>query len=208
MSYPPLVSVVFWLTLFIGILVCALFLYVLVLRVMHGWHQRREQRFRDRWRPVMFEWLAGNKVHLPRVREGDRLMLMDLWQRIRHQIDDSGATALDQLALELKLDEVASRVLQYRKARDENRKIWLQLLAVETARVVYTDIAKQALVRAAESGNFRVNIAATCALINRDHENAQMAVLSSLLQFDRWAPLIISKVRGIRPADHRPPEGS
>lgn len=189
-----LVIIIFWLTVAIIIFSFTLFMGVSILHIYNTWMQFREKVFRRKWRPILFQCMTGDTGETPKLPRRDARLMLDLWIKIRQQIADSSAEKLDRLALELGLDEVVAGILQYRDTQADNRKVWLQLQAIRVARALDTPVTRAALLRAADTTNLLVNVEATCALVEIDHENAEFEVLSTLLRFHQWAPYIALKI--------------
>ena len=189
-----LVNVIFWLTVTLIIFSLTLFMAVFLLHLRNSWMEHREKVFRRKWRPLLFQWMAGETGELPKLPRRDAYLMLDLWNKIRQQIEDSGADKLDFFAMEVGLDEVVASILQYRDTTAENHKVWLQLQAIQVARVLNTPITHAALLRAAETSSLLVNVEATCALVEIGHERAELEVLSTLLRFHQWAPYIVLKI--------------
>lgn len=193
-QWSPLIEAIINVTAVIFVLALIIFLYVVFLRIRNTMRQKYRARFKQQWRKVIFDWMSGEKTEPAKLGRGDQLLLMELWHNMRRLLDDESSAELNEFAAAAGLDDTAAHILQYRSYHAENRKIWLQLMAVRTARYVHTDTAVQALLRASDSSNFSVNIAATCALVELDHERADLCVLSSLMQFRQWVPYIVARV--------------
>lgn len=189
-----LINIIFWLTVALIIFSLVLFAAVILLHLHNAWMKYRTRVFRRKWRPLLFQWMAGEITRLSSLRSRDANMMLDLWYKIRQHIDDSSAGKLNDFALELGLDDVVSRILQYRDPGAENRKVWLQIQAIRVAQALNTPVTRVALLRAADSSNLLVNAEATCALVEINHENAELEVLSTLLRFHQWAPYIALKI--------------
>lgn len=193
-QWPSLVHAVSSVTSFIFLLTVVIFLYVILLRVRNNLRERERKEFKQKWRGIIFEWMSGNRTEANDLSYRYQLLLLDTWYGIRHLIDDESATELNDFATAFRLDETVAGILQYRSYNDENRKIWLQLLAVHVARAMHSELAIEALLRASVTSNFRVNVAATCALVELRHEQADLSVLSSMMQFQSWVPYIVTRV--------------
>lgn len=189
-----LVDIIFWLTVALIVFSLLLFATVILLHLRNAWLKYRTKVFRRKWRPLLFQWMAGEITRLPSLHRRESIMMLDLWYKIRQHIDDSSAERLNDFALELDLDEVVTRILQYRDSGAENRKVWLQIQAIRVAQALNTPVTRTALLRAADTANLLVNVEATCALVEINHENAELEVLSTLLRFHQWAPYIALKI--------------
>ena len=192
--WPLVVNAVAGISLLVLCLTLAIFILVLILRIRNTFRNKYQLRFKRDWREVMLKWMDGEKTELVKLGLKDSILLMEYWYDIRRLIDDSSAAGLNDFAVTTRLDDIVSRILQFRTYNAENHKVWLQLIAVKVARYMYTETAIQALIRASESSNFKVNIEATCALVELEHESAELSVLSSLMQFNHWVPYIAAKV--------------
>lgn len=193
-QWPSLTHAVFSVTVFIFVLTIIIFLYVILLRTRNNLLERSRTGFKKKWRSIIFDWMSGTRIEPVVLRHRYKLLLMETWYGIRRLIEDDSATELNEFASVFHLDDTVAVILQYRSYNAENKKVWLQLQAVRVARAMHTDIAVEALLRASDSSNFRVNVAATCALVELHHEQAGLSVLSSLMQFQRWVPYIVANV--------------
>ena len=193
-QWPSLVHAVSSVTSFIFLITVVIFLYVILLRIRNNLNERQKKEFKRKWRGIIFKWMSGARIEPYALSYRYRLLLLDTWYGVRHLIHDESATELNDFAVLFQLDETVAEILQYRSYNDENKKVWLQLLAVHVARAMHSELAIEALLRASVTSNFRVNVAATCALVELRHEQAELSVLSSMMQFQRWAPYIVTRV--------------
>lgn len=193
-EWPTVVHAIFNVSLFILVLTVIIFIYVILLRVRNNILARYKTRFKQHWRRIIFDWMSGTKIEPAELGRRDQLLLMELWRDLRRLIDDDSAEAINDFARTFHLDETAAGILQYRSYNSEHKKIWLQLQAIDVARALHTEAAVAALLRASDSSNFQVNVAATCALVELHHERADLSVLSSLMQFHHWVPYIVARV--------------
>lgn len=193
-EWPTVAHAIFNVTLFILTLTVIIFIYVILLRVSNNIQARYKSRFKQRWRRIIFDWMSGNRIEPEELGRRDQLLLMELWRDLRRLLEDDSAAAVNDFARSFRLDETAAGILQYRSYNSKNKKVWLQLQAIDVARALHTEVAVAALLRASDSSNFRVNVAATCALVELQHERADLSVLASLMQFDRFVPYIVARV--------------
>jgi len=193
-SWPIVLDAIFSTTFVLILITLLIFLYVVYLRIRNKIIEHNTRIFKTKWRRIIFNWMVGEKTGYINLRSRDQIRLIDTWHGIRRILEDGSAEELNDFAVTFKLDEIVARILQYRTYSSENKKVWLQLLAVRVARYMHTNTAVEALLRANNSSNFRVNIAATCALVELKHELADLSVLSSILKFQQWTPYIITKV--------------
>ncbi len=193
-SVPLIVQITIWVIMVCMSAIIILLGYTLILRIRKDSSRRYQKQFRELWRPVLFNWLAGQQDEPPILHKRESELMLELWYDIRRQIDNQSAGGLDQLAVRLELDQICSSILQYRKINSQQRNVWQQMLAVKSARLINTPTCQEALLRAADSNNILINIEATCALVAVGHPRAEYCVLSALMQFDHWVPYIASKV--------------
>ncbi len=193
-SVPLIVQITIWVTVVCVSAIIILLVYTMALRIRKDISRRYQKKFRTLWRPVLFNWLAGQKDEPPVLRKRDGELLLELWYDIRRQIDNQSAAGLNELAVKAGLDQICSTILQYRKLNSQQRNVWQQMLAIKSARLINTKTCQDALLRAADSTNILINIEATCALVAVGHPGAEYRVLAALMQFDHWVPYIASKV--------------
>ena len=193
-QWPTIVRVVLTVTAVILALTLVILLYVLGLRLWNSVRENYRRRFKQAWRQTIFEWMAGKPGTPVVLGRRDQFLLLELWTSLRRLIDDGSAAELNAFAAAYGLDELAVDILQYRGYGAYEKRVWMQLLAVQAARFIQTPRAMEALVRASESRNFRVNIAATCALVELGHEQSELSVLSTMMQFQQWVPAIVMRV--------------
>jgi len=176
------------------ILTVVIFTYIIMLRIRNNVYERDRNEFRRKWRIIIFNWMSGEKIEPVELGYYYQLLLLETWYGVRRLIEDDSSEQLNDFAAAFHLDQIVAGILQYRSYNAENKKVWLQLLAVRVARLIHTETAIEGLLRASDSANFRVNIEATCALVELQHENAGLSVLSSLMQYSHWVPYIVAKV--------------
>jgi len=193
-AWPLIVRLVAWGTLFFLAATLLLLSYTLLLRIYQDQQQHALTKFKSRWRPILFAWLAGKPSALPKLHKRDHFRMLELWHDVRRQLDNESADGLNKLAEELKLDRIAVTLLQHRRINAYNQNVWLQILAIRVAKLMNTPSAREAILLGSASANFLVNIEATCALVEIDHPEAEYHVLETLLQFNHWVPYIANKV--------------
>lgn len=193
-TWPLIVKAIAAISLVCLTAISLLLTYTMLLRIRQDAEQRHFEHFKARWRPVLFDWLAGRDTALPPLRRRDRYRMLELWHDARRQLDDESAEGLNRFAERIQLDRIAASALQYRRFNAQNRNVWLQVLAIRAARLMNTTLARQVLVSASESPNFLINVEATCALVELGHPDAEYSVLATLLQFNRWVPYIANRV--------------
>ena len=191
---PLLVDVVFWLTLMLVLGTVFILFYVFIKRVRNDYDLRYEKLFKDRWRPILFRYLDNEEIETPQLSQQNRILLMRLWLNIRNQLSDDAFPRLNEFAWHAGFDKTIKEILQYKTAEAEQKKIRLQLLAIHVARALNSPLLREELVEASESSNFRVNVAATAALVAIDDKAADIAIITTLLKFRQWSPFVISKL--------------
>ncbi len=176
-------------------------MYIIIMRIRYEHEQYYNEKFKKKWRPVIFDWMNNQPVEIPKISYKNRLLMMQLWYSIRAHIHDDSAQRINEFAIKIGLEEIISTILKYRNENDANKKVRLQMLAVRAATALGTETAIEALTRAAASPNFRVSVAATCGLVYLDYEHAELAVISTLFKFKHWARHVafqISKAGGAK----------
>ena len=200
-QWPVSVNAVYWTTLLLLVISFLLFMYIIIMRIRFEHEKYYKEKFRTKWRPIIFKWMNNESVDIPKLSYKNRILMMQLWYSIRAHIHDESAGLLNEFAILAGLENTISSILTYRNLNDENKKIGLQLLAVHVATAINTEPVIIALTRAAASSNFRVSVAATCGLVYLNYEHAELAVISTLIRYKHWARYVafqISKAGGAK----------
>lgn len=193
--WPLLVDVVFWLTAAILAGILLLYVYLVALHIVNDRRAARSRALRLQWRPLLLQTMAGKRPsQLPELGPRDDVNILDTWYGVRRLVIGPGAARLNRLAVELGLDNIVHRILQYRTPAHAARGIWLQVLGVRVAGAINSPRAQAALENAVEHGSLPVSVAAVCALMENDTEKARLHLLSTMLRFDRWSPFIAHSI--------------
>lgn len=97
----------------------ALLMAIAVIRYLVDYRLSAERRLTERWQPVFFQTIEGMPVTPPRITGRDREAILLAWLHFTESIRGEARLRLRQLALELKLDRTARKLLARRNVRSK-----------------------------------------------------------------------------------------
>ncbi len=192
--YPPLLNVIFWMTLILALFTSTILLCVISLRLRLRYRNWRARRFKALWRPIIYAWLEDRQTSLPRLNSSDEVTMLELWLDVRDYVTGHSAARLNEFATVLKLDNIAAEVLAKPTILPFIRSVWMKMLAIRVAQAIQTPTAKQALIQASWSPSVMVAVAASAGLAQFDPAAAEPCILRTLIRFDRWAPFAALRI--------------
>jgi HEAT repeat protein len=157
-----------------------LLLSSIVRRIWRELGQRRRDRFRARWEPVLYARMAGDAAPLPPLAASERLPFLNMWLHLLGYVRDQAADALVQTAHELGLPQYALRLL-------EHGSPWKRLIAMRAVAALRLNEACDALAAKALQNQARSSHAAVRALLQIDPERG-FAALEYVLDQQEWSP--------------------
>jgi len=166
--------------------IALLLLFGIVLRIWRERGQRRRERFRARWEPVLYARMAGDAAPLPALAPGERLLFISLWLHLLGYVRDQAADALVQTAGELGLPQYALQLL-------ESRSPWKRVIAMRAVAALRLDQACDTLLAKAMQNRPRSSLTAVRALLQIDLERGFPA-LEYLLNHQQWSPAAMVEI--------------
>ena len=176
----PSLSLAFWIGVTAFLLTLGIVLLILVLRIQRYWQGRREQRFQQRWRPVLMQAVAGDpSTGLPALARRDQWRFLKLWNHMQESLRGDATQRLAALAYRLDCQHTARRLLARRSL--PRRLFGIMTLGHMRDRTAWD------LLQAQLQQSERISaLFAARALIQIDTQRGVHAVLPQLLQRDDW----------------------
>lgn len=168
-----------------GVLVTTviLFVYTMGLRMTTLASIRRRQRFVREWRDVfaatMLSAEAAAECELPRLRRGDRIDLLEEWNRSRSMVEGSAAENLIMLAGRTNIPALALRLLQKRRIRP-------RILAAQTFGHLRDRERRDDIRALVDHENTALSITAAVALVEIDPDFAIPVVVPMIEKRRDW----------------------
>ena len=162
-------------------------LQIILLRTDLRRHQRREAAVLARWRPLLNAVIVGEAPPLPDLAARERIHFLRLWVHLQGSLRGDATLALNAMARQLGLDEVARRMLA-RAPRDE------VLLATLVLGHLGDRAAWDRLLPLARSPDSALSLTALWALVRVDPDAAANYLTPLFIDRDDWA---LSHVAGI-----------
>ena len=162
-------------------------LQIILLRTDLRRYQRREAAVLARWRPLLNAVIVGEAPPLPALAARERIHFLRLWVHLQGSLRGDATLALNAMARQLGLDEVARRMLA-RAPRDE------VLLATLVLGHLGDRAAWDRLLPLARSPDSALSLTALWALVRVDPDAAANYLTPLFIDRDDWA---LSHVAGI-----------
>lgn len=114
----PLLEIVFFVG--VGIIACSMLMLVLifVLRVRLLVRQRREERYRRQWQPLLAECVFGVPQTLPQVPGNLQYHFLRVWNFHHESLVGSARAHLETLAANMHLEEIARHLMHSKNLRE------------------------------------------------------------------------------------------
>lgn len=167
-------------------LAALLVLHIIWRRVRLKAGARREQRFQMVWRPLMEAASAGEAIEPPRLRRGEEICFLKLWNGMQESRCGEEKARLNALAERCDVLPYAQGLL--RRTGLRRRLIALLTLGHMGDRVLWNDI-----LRLSREPDALLSLAAVRAMFQIDAESALHELMPQLLQREDWqtAQLVI-----------------
>lgn len=172
--------------LFLAANTALLLLASIVRRIWRELGQRRRDRFRSRWEPVLYARMAGDTLSLPPLAASERLLFLNLWLHLLGYVRDQAADALVRTAHELGLAQYALYLL-------EHGSPWKRLIAMRAVAALRLDEACDTLAAKALENRPRSSLEAARALLQIEPERG-FAALDHLLDQQEWSPSAMAAI--------------
>lgn len=161
------------------VLTIALLLLIATLRISIDRRERLERALMARWQPVFFHAVEGLDYAAPRIHGRDRETILMAWIHFTESIRGEARQRLRRLALDLKLDRTAHKLLARRNIRS-------RLMAVVALGRMRSADAWDALAALVADANPMVSLLAARSLSQIDAGRALPHVLDELVRRDDW----------------------
>ncbi len=172
-------------------LTIVLFTAVLVLRVHHIRRDRRLARLRAVWWPIFAESVASEAfatgAPLPKVRRGQRLMLLREWSRFRGLVLGQAAVSLNALATRMGLLPLARR-------RMRRQSVEARLLGLQTVGQMRDGVSWGYIDGLVEDSNIAVSVTAATALTEIDADRGIPRVVPLIGRLQRWPRTQVGRI--------------
>jgi HEAT repeat protein len=183
---PALLRMLVAIALFLAANTSLLLLFSIVMRIWRERGQRRRDRFRARWEPVLHARMLGDAVALPPLAPSERLLFLNLWLHLLGYVRDEAAYALVQTARELGLPQYALRLL-------ERGSPWKRIVAMRAVAALRLEQACDTLAAKARQNRQLASLTAVRALLEIDPERG-FAELGYLLKHQQWSPAAMVEI--------------
>lgn len=157
----------------------ALLMGIAVLRYLIDRRMLAEKRLTERWQPYFFHAVEGLPVAAPRIFGRDREIILLVWIHFTESIRGEARLRLRQLALDLKLDRTARKLLARRSMR-------ARLMAVVALGRLKSEDSWDDLVALGRTPNPTLALLATRSLLQIDPARGVPILLDELIRRDDW----------------------
>lgn len=163
-----------------ALLTLGIALLIMGLRIQRYWLGRHEQRFQQRWRPVLMQAMVGDPANvLPTLARRDRWRFLKLWNHMQESVRGDATQRLGALAGQLGCQRMARRLLA-------SGSLTRRLFAILTLGHMRDATAWELLAFQLRQPGRVSSLYAARALIQIDLQRGVRAVVPHLLQRDDW----------------------
>jgi len=167
--------------IFLLLNIAALVLSSIAMRFQRESVQRRRERFRARWEPLLYGRMSGDDDPLPCLARSERMMFLTLWLQLQGYVRDEAAQALVRAGRELDLREYVLRLLN-------DRSDWKRVVAMRAAASLRLEEACAGLLAKIAQDRPKSSLAAARALLQINPELG-FAGLQRALSHLEWSPV-------------------
>ncbi len=163
-------------------LAAALMLFIaLIVRRYLQYEVRLHARVIDAWRPLLTRVAIeeGELPELPPLPNKHLPYLMEEWNALHAAVRGDSSVRLNQVALELRLDVAARRMIH-------SRRIGRRILAIRTLGHLHDPSSWKALQEQLSSANALVSFYAAAALVQIDAQRAMPGIMHELAERESW----------------------
>jgi hypothetical protein len=168
-----------------------LFTIVLGLRTSHILHRRRLAQLRAAWWPIFAETAASEQFAadavLPKLRFGQKLMLLREWSRFRSMVMGQATISLNTLAARLDLLPLARRYMR-------RRSVAHRLLGLQVVGQLRDRDSWDAINVTVEDPNIALSVTAATALTDIDPDRGIPRVVPLIGRFVRWPRTQVGRI--------------
>lgn len=176
----PYLRLAFWIGTAAFLCTLGIALFILGLRLQRAWQGRHEQRFQQRWRPVLMGALVGGPdTALPTLPRRDQWRFLKLWNQLQESVRGDATQRLAALAYRLDGQHMARRLL---KSGRLTRRLFAILTLGHLRDGSAWELLELELLRPARISS----LYAARALLQIDPPRGVHAVVPQLLQRDDW----------------------
>jgi len=182
-EFDGLTEIAIWCIKAVMVTTVILFVYTMGLRVATVTGAQRRRNFMARWRDVfanaMLDPVAATELRLPMVRRGDRIDLLEEWNRARSMVDGNAIDNLILLARRARIPTLA-------KKRFHGRRVRTRILAVQTLGHLRDADLRDEIAELVSDENTALSITAAVALTDIDPDFAVGIVVPMIASRRDW----------------------
>jgi len=175
----PLLAAAVWIGAGSLLVSVALLAGILALRLRLAAREAREQRFAERWQPVLAACALGAPEGAPRLDPDDGLLFIALWLRAQESLRGDAQQHLNALAVQVGADRLA---ISYLGSRDTRRELMALMAAGHLRLAAIWSLAKELTVQAPPL----VSLVAAQTLLRIDAPRALPEVLLLAARREDW----------------------
>ena len=162
-----------------GILIILLVLQIIVLRELREARERGRREFLQRWRPLVYEAMAGSPVEWPKIARRDTETFLWFWNQLQETVRGDAKETLTHVAAQLDVDRMALRRLS-------SLSVARRLLAIVTLGNMRDPKYWHLVVPLTQDPHPPVSLAAAQALIRIDGRRAVRELMPLFAQRADW----------------------
>ncbi|MCZ8252986.1 MAG: HEAT repeat domain-containing protein [Hylemonella sp.] len=179
-SSDPYLTLAFWTAVGAVLFTLGIGLFIAGLRVQRTLRERREQRFQQRWRPLLLQAMVGEApARLPSLGRRERWLFLKLWNHLQESVRGESALHLGEIARRLDCATLARHLL---RSRSLTRRLFAILTLGHMRERSAWDLLEQQLLHADST----CSLYAARALIQLDRPRGVRVVIPQLLLRDDW----------------------
>ena len=180
--------------IFLSALALLLLVIVLLMRCALLLRERRQQKFRAVWQPILANAVDIATSDLPRLAHRDLPDFLLLWNHLQKSLLDESKDHLNQIGIALGIHHAALRLLWHGNLRE-------RLLAIVTLGELHEPAAWDQLLTIAQRESALLSVVAARALVKIDPTQAVPELIPLLMTRADWPASRVAKMLQIAGAD-------
>lgn len=193
-SSDPIINLVLWVGIGVFILNICLVGLILGQRYLYLARQKQEGRAHKVWIPIILSTLADIPANLPKIKPGERLLVLTIWNQIYQTIRGETQDNLHSLGYLLGIQQIARRFL-------ESWQIDRLLVGISTLGNLQEKSAWEKLLKLVKHSNPYVSIAAASALVKINQEQCYKLVSNLICDRLDWSLALVIEILSIERND-------
>jgi len=191
---PAIFEVAVWISALLLALIVLSLIYLLYARLSHLRRRSRIKAVEACWIPIFKPTGSVDNIDSVILRRWQYPYILDIWASYRSLADEGRARELDKIATDIGLDTYIARMLTISGFEFTAQPIWLQIMAIASAKWLHTDSIIKSLWEVLESQNRVLAVSACICLIQLRADQFEKAIIKTLFRYPEEASTVTTQM--------------